>query len=87
MTEKIEQLHKNPKQHDSKHRCDPELEQTFYSLLDDEMKVTYDRMNDQKSEAQLAKSATTYMQGFRMGMQVAFDAITNRKEGEEEYEF
>ncbi|MBC1501411.1 hypothetical protein HB943_12430 [Listeria weihenstephanensis] len=68
MERALEQWHKNTIQGDSKKECDPELEQTFYSLLDDEMKVTYDRMNEQKSEAQLAKSATTYMQGFRMGM-------------------
>lgn len=85
MTKKIEQLHKDTIQHDSKNECDPELEQIFYSSLDDDMKVVYDRINKQQSDAQLAKSATTYMQGFRMGMQVAFDTITNRKE-DEEYE-
>ncbi|ECL0264393.1 hypothetical protein FKC55_00720 [Listeria monocytogenes] len=87
MEKAIEQVHKNTIQPDSKHECDPELEQTFYSSLDDDMKLAYDRINEQKSETQLAKSATTDMQGFRMGMQVAFDTITNRKDGEDEYEF
>ncbi|HAC0982370.1 TPA_asm: hypothetical protein GY030_13965 [Listeria monocytogenes] len=41
------------------------------------MKEAYDRINEQKSEAQFAKSSTTYMQGFRMGMQVAKDVSKN----------
>ncbi|MBC2005523.1 hypothetical protein HCA78_17275 [Listeria booriae] len=77
MEKMIEEFHKHIKQSDSKRDCDPELEQTFYSLLDDDMKEVYDRINEQKSEAQFAKLSTTYMQGFRMGMQVAKDVSKN----------
>ncbi|EAC3819514.1 hypothetical protein KW17_05145 [Listeria monocytogenes] len=73
MEKAIEKSHKNTGQQERKNECDLELEQTFYSLLDDDMKLAYDRINEQKSEVQFAKSATTYTQGFRMGMQVAKD--------------
>ncbi|MBC1888071.1 hypothetical protein HCA63_06865 [Listeria booriae] len=77
MEKVIEEFSKHIKLLDAKKDCDPELEQTFYSLLDEDMKEAYDRINEQKSEAQFTKSSTTYMQGFRMGMQVAKDVSKN----------
>ncbi|MBC1401798.1 hypothetical protein HCA78_01830 [Listeria booriae] len=73
MEKAIEKSHKNTGQQERKNKCDLVLEQTFYSLLDDDMKLAYDRINEQKSEVQFAKSATAYTQGFRMGTQVAKD--------------
>ncbi|MBC2196604.1 hypothetical protein [Listeria booriae] len=37
----------------------------------------------QKSEEQLAELVTTFIHGFKLGMQIAFDAIVTKEEGKE----
>ncbi|ECJ9721865.1 hypothetical protein FZW75_01305 [Listeria monocytogenes] len=84
MTKTIDKLCAKMMQQDSKKKLDTKLEQTFYLLLDNDMKVMYDRINEQKSDIHFAKSAKSYMQGFRLGMQIAMDSVANRKENEDE---
>lgn len=46
MTKTIDKLCAKMMQQDSKKKLDAKLEQTFYSLLDNDMKVMYDRINE-----------------------------------------
>ncbi|EAG5473599.1 hypothetical protein HB805_01695 [Listeria welshimeri] len=87
MTKTIDKLCAKIMQQDSKKKLDAKLEQTFYSLLDNDMKVMYDRINEQKSDVHFAKTVKSYTQGFRLGMQLAMDSVANRKENEDELYF
>ncbi|EOD5839640.1 DUF6809 family protein [Listeria monocytogenes] len=84
MTKTIDKLCAKMMQQDSKKKLDDKLEQTFYSLLDNDMKVMYDRINEQKSDVHFANAVKSYTQGFRLGMQLAMDSVSNRKENEDE---